>query len=105
MKDFVERVVRIQKDTEDIMKHAAGVLTDELGTKVLAIHEWGVQVADEKWVATQGDAHIEMRDPDGMFPYMVSCEKDGVTIFSIMNEKAYEELMELAAAAAETVNE
>lgn len=93
MKSLVERVLRIQKDTEDIMKHAAGVLTEELGTKVLAIRDYGVQVADENWVLHQPGAVVTRRAYDSDLPYEVSADVDGVHFLSITADPAYEELV------------
>lgn len=93
MKELVERVVRIQADAEDIMTHASGVLSAEIGTTVLAIRYWGVHVADADWVLNQPGAVVTLRNVDTDIPYEVSAEMDGVKVFAITSDPAYKELV------------
>ena len=94
MKELVKRVVRIQADTEEIMTYASDVLSEEIGTKVLAIRYWGVHVADADWVLNQPGAIVTLRNGDPNIPYEVSAEMDGVKVFAITSDPAYKELVE-----------
>jgi len=86
MKDLVERVIRIQHDTDEIMKDASRILSEEIGTQVLAIREWGVHIADANWVKDQPGASVVRRN-DSFFPLEARCDIDGVTFFALLNEE------------------
>lgn len=78
----------IQTAAELAMMDACGIMSEAIGTKVLAIRPYGVQIADEAWLAAQEGAYsVYRRNND--FPWEVRCDIDGIMFFSLTADEQY----------------
>ena len=73
---------------EKIMKSNAADLTEILNATVIAIRNYGVQIADEHadFVLAQPGARIVAREGDTLYPWEAQAEIDGVTVLALMKE-------------------
>ena len=78
----------IQTAAELAMKDACGIMSEAIGTEVIAIRRYGVMIADEAWLSAKEGAYSVLRNDD-TYPYEVRCDIDGIMFYSLTADEQY----------------